>query len=313
MSIGITNIQYVLPEQAHTLEALEASGRLESPAGRLREFGFDRVHVSAEPAETLAIEAVGRLLRESAVDPESIDAIFYAGAIPASHCAGAAAENFLHGFNYPVSRVQFECGLVNAAAAGVSQLGCLGLMSAVRSAEGFLAASPAANRVICVSADVFPHAAPREVIYNAISDGAAALLIERGAARNRLLAYRQITKGYYWDCIARKNEIVAAYFPTAQHIVRETLTQAALTLEEIDWLLPHNVSRRSWEILLGLLGLPREKLFDRNIAAKGHVIAADNFINLADLTDLGLARPGQKLLMFNFGLGANWGCMILEH
>jgi len=164
-----------------------------------------------------------------------------------------------------------------------------------------------------VSADVFPPQARREVIYNVISDGACAVLVEKEAVANRILAHRQITKGYYWDSIARKNEIVAAYFPTAQHIMRETLARAGLERGDIAWILPHNVSLRSWEILLGLLGFPREKLWAENIAAKGHVIAADNFINLKDATEQGFLKRGDKLLLFNFGFGINWSCTILEH
>src|SRR5207247_6035056 len=125
--------------------------------------------------------------------------------------------------------------------------------------------------------------------------GAFAVLVEKETAGNRILAHRQITKGYYWDSGARKNEIVAAYFPTAQHIVRETLARARLETGDIAWILPHNVSRRSWEILLGLLGFPREKLWTENIAAKGHVIAADNFINLKDVSDRAVVNQLDKL------------------
>jgi 3-oxoacyl-[acyl-carrier-protein] synthase-3 len=209
--------------------------------------------------------------------------------------------------------LQYEFGLLNATVVGISQVGCQGLMSAVKCASDFLLANPDARRVLCVSADVFPACAKREVIYNVISDGACALLVEKDAGTNRIIAQRQITKGYYWDSVQRKNEIVAAYFPTAKHIVNETLAAAGLKPGDLAWIIPHNVSLRSWEILLGLLGLSREKLFADNIATKGHVIAADNFINLKDATDAGKLQRGDKLLLFNFGFGANWSCLILEH
>jgi 3-oxoacyl-[acyl-carrier-protein] synthase III len=77
--------------------------------------------------------------------------------------------------------------------------------------------------------------------------------------------------------------------------------------------LPHNVSRRSWEILLGLIGFSKDQLFGDNIAAKGHVIAADNWINLKDATQRNLLKPRDKFLMFNFGFGANWAATLLEH
>jgi len=312
-SIGISAIEYALPEHCMALQELAVAGRLDSPAERLGEFGFEKIHVSTEPAETLAWQAVEKLMRNYAVAAGSVSAILYAGAIPSSHLIGGTTEAFLNGFNYPVARLQYEFGLLNATVAGISQVGCLGLMTAVKWASDFLVANPEARSVLCVSADVFPPQAKREMIYNVISDGACALLVERGAGTNRIVAQRQITKGYYWDSIGRQNEIVAAYFPTARHIVSDTLAAAGIESGDLAWIIPHNVSLRSWEILLGLLGLPREKLFSDNIATKGHVIAADNFINLKDATDNGRFRRGDKLLLFNFGFGANWGCLILEH
>ena len=37
---------------------------------------------------------------------------------------------------------------------------------------------------------------------------------------------RRSTKGYYWHCDAMRNEIVASYFPTARHVIAETLRRA---------------------------------------------------------------------------------------
>jgi 3-oxoacyl-[acyl-carrier-protein] synthase-3 len=196
---------------------------------------------------------------------------------------------------------------------GVSQTGCLGLFRAIALGSDFLQAHPAATRILAVSSDVLPAGAPREILYNVISDGACAALVERNAPRNRIVASRHLTKGYYWDPAARKAEIVAAYFPTARAIVCETLAGARLSPSDIDWIIPQNVSARSWEILRDLLALPRAKLYDANIASKGHVIAADNLINLHDAAADGCLRAGDTLLLFNFGFGANWSCMVLEH
>jgi 3-oxoacyl-[acyl-carrier-protein] synthase III len=73
------------------------------------------------------------------------------------------------------------------------------------------------------------------------------------------------------------------------------------------------VSLRSWEILLGLIQIDRKKLFAENIAKMAHVIAADNWINLRDAAETGRLHRGDKLLLFTFGFGANWACMVLEH
>lgn len=314
MDFSLPAIEYALPSCRLSLADLERDGRLESGASRLAAFGFAHALVSDRPADALAQAALTTLLERHAIDPESVDALFYAGALPASHaCATVNDPGWLDGFHYPAARLQYDLGLVNATACGIGQVGCLGLMSAIGTAIDWLAARPDASRALAVSADVLPPGASREILYNVISDGACAVLVERGSGPNRIVARRQVTKGYYWNARTHRNEIVAAYFPTARAVVTDLLRERGLGLDDIARVIPHNVSRRSWEILLGLLPLPIERLYADNIAAKGHVIAADNLINLKDATDGGAVRPGDRLLLFNFGFGANWMAWVVEH
>ncbi len=311
MQVGISAIEYVLGSDTVSVDELEARGLLDSPAARLSEFGFSCARLSGESSYTLATAATSKLLGTTGVDRTSIDALFYAGATPGCHAV--VTPNPLSAFNYPVAQLQYELELTHATAFGVSQVGCLGLMASVTLAKDFLLSSDSASRALCVSADVLPAGCRREMIYNVISDGACAVLLEKECDRNRILAYRQVTKGYYWNSIAQKNEITAAYFPTARNIVRDTLADADLDSSDISCILPHNVSLRSWEILLGLIQIGREKLFTENIAKIAHVIAADNWINLRDAAETGRLHHGDKLLLFTYGFGANWACMVLEH
>jgi 3-oxoacyl-[acyl-carrier-protein] synthase-3 len=297
-AVGIDAVTYWLPDAAPTLDELERRGALRGPASTLAAFGFRHARVA------------------------EVDLVLYAGALTSSttmECAPAPAGSVLHlrdlmdFFKYPVSRLQSELDLTSAAVAGVDQQGCAAIFSAVRLARATLLAEPDVRTVLCVGADRLPHGSSREVVYNLVSDGACALLMRRGAERNRVIATHQVTKGAFWDAGSLENEIIAAYFPTARTVIEDTLRKAGVTLDDIDWVIPHNVSLRSWEILLGLIGCPREKLFSDNIGRIGHTIAADNFINLRDATDAGRIRKGDLLLLFTFGYGLNWSCMVLEH
>ena len=311
MSIGIAAIEYVLPPQSFSLRELDDAGLLSSTAALMQNFGYGRCYVSAQPAEELALSAAAKLLEAASVEPETIDLLLYAGAIACSHQI-TNGQPLTH-FNYPAARLQYELGLMHAGAIGVSQSGCMALTNAVKMAADFLCANSQMERVLCVSADVLPRGSSREVMYNIVSDGACAVLVERGCPRNRILAHRAVTKGYYWDSSARKNEIMAAYFPTAKNVVQDVLSMADCRVDELSLLLPHNVSRRSWQILLGLIGVTEEQLFAENIARNGHVIAADNWINLKDAMDRQLLQPADKFMMFNFGFGANWAATVMEH
>jgi 3-oxoacyl-[acyl-carrier-protein] synthase III len=322
-SVGIDAVTYYLPPSAPTLAELEQRGVLRGPASTLASFGFQHARVAeSESHVDMAIHTVRALLRETGTSPDEIDLVLYAGALTSSstmECTAAAAgyvlqmRDLMDFFKYPVSRLQSELDFENASVAGIDQQGCAAIFSSVRLARATLLAEPDVRTVLCVSADRLPEGASREVVYNLVSDGACAMLLRRDASRNRIIATHQVTKGAFWDSGSLENEIIAAYFPTARTVIEDTLRKAALTLDDIAWVIPHNVSLRSWEILLGLIGCPREKLFSANIGRVGHTIAADNFINLRDMADAGLLQRGDRLLLFTFGYGLNWSCMVLEH
>jgi 3-oxoacyl-[acyl-carrier-protein] synthase III len=321
--VGIDAVTYYLPAAAPTLAELEQRGALRGPAATLAGFGFERARVAeSESHVDMAMDAVRALLEETRTSPDEIDLVLYAGALTSSSTMECTTpppgtvlqmRNLMDFFKYPVSRLQSELDFANASVAGIDQQGCAAIFSGIRLARATLLAEPDVRTVLCVSADRLPHGASREVVYNLVSDGACAMLVRRDAERNRILATHQVTKGAFWDSGSLENEIIAAYFPTARTVIEDTLKKAGVTLDDIRWVIPHNVSLRSWEILLGLIGCPREKLFSANIGRVGHTIAADNFINLRDATDAGLLQKGDLLLLFTFGYGLNWSCMVLEH
>jgi 3-oxoacyl-[acyl-carrier-protein] synthase III len=321
--VGIDAVTYWLPSASPTLAELEQRGALRGPAATLAGFGFRQARIAeSESHVDMAVNAARALLGETGTAPDEIDLVLYAGALTSSttmECAPAPEGSVLQlrdlmdFFKYPVSRLQSELDLTSATVAGVDQQGCAAIFSAVRLARATLLAEPDVRTVLCVSADRLPHGSTRDVVYNLVSDGACAMLVRRDASRNRILATHQVTKGAFWDSGSLENEIIAAYFPTARTVIEDTLRKAGVTLADIAWVIPHNVSLRSWEILLGLIGCPREKLYAENIGRVGHTIAADNFINLRDATDAGVVRTGDLLLLFTFGYGLNWSCMVLEH
>ncbi|MGQ0641996.1 MAG: 3-oxoacyl-[acyl-carrier-protein] synthase III C-terminal domain-containing protein [Gemmatimonadaceae bacterium] len=322
-SVGIDAASYWLPPETLTLDQLGERGALRSAPDALAGFGFRQVRIAdAETHVDMALHAARSLLCEAAIDPEEIDFLFFAGGLTSSSTmirtpAPAGAVLHMHEvsefFRYPASYVQSELGLTNAAVAGIDQQGCASIFSAMRMARAILMAEEDKRLILCIGADRLPAGAPREMVYNAISDGAAAVLLRRGATQNRIIACHQITKGTLWETDSQEHEVVAAYFPTARSVILDTLRRARLTMRDMRWIIPHNVSLRSWEILLGLLEVPSEKLYSTNIARVGHTIAADNIINLRDATDAGLLKSGDLLLLFTFGYGLNWSCMIVEH
>jgi 3-oxoacyl-[acyl-carrier-protein] synthase-3 len=308
---GISWASYTLPASKLTIADLARRNLITSSPAQLADLGFRRVHVAqSETAYTLAQSAIERILKRSQCDARAIDVLIHASALPDSQTRVRRAEAL---FRYPGPALQYHFGFTRASVFGVAQTGCVSLLNSIRLARDIIAAEPQVNRILCVSADVLPRNTKREILYNLISDGAAAVLVDRDSDRNRIVAYSQITKGVYWESDQQGDEIVAAYFSSARTAMHDALQQAGLQISDIALVLPHNVNRRSWEILCQLMEIPKARLFSSNIASKGHTIAADNVINLCDAEKRGRLKPGDHLMLFSFGFGAHWACMIVRH
>lgn len=217
-------------------------------------------------------------------------------------------------FRYPVTKLHAALQLPAAALPlGLTQQGCGGVLAMAHLAARMLAAEGEPAGVLCVAGDWYGKTSPRDVLYNLSSDAACAFLVEQPAARNRIIHYHQRSQTYYWDTPRRQDELMAAYFPMAQRVLAEALTQAGMTVADVRWFVPHNVSVRSWQILEQLMGIPPQRVWLQNVARVGHTVACDHVVNLADLTASGEVQPGDRLVLFTFGFGASWSCLILEH
>jgi 3-oxoacyl-[acyl-carrier-protein] synthase III len=318
-AVRIAGAAYAFPAVSRSLPELAAAGVLESDPALLSAFGFERVRAAEEESPyELAARAATTVLDGAGVPADSVDLLVYGGTpgplayeAGAGSAAGAARLRTTDRFLFPGARLHHELGLVNATLVGVDQLACTTLFAAVRVARALCVAEKL-DRALCVSAEFSPAEAGREAIYNCTSDAACAVLVERGAGANRVVAARTVTKGYYWDCETRRDEIVASYFPTARHVILRTLDDAGWRTSDVDWVIPHNVSRRSWDVLLGLVGTSNARFWDENIARDGHTLAGDNFINLADALESGRIEAGAKVLLFAYGYGAHWTALALE-
>jgi 3-oxoacyl-[acyl-carrier-protein] synthase III len=319
VNVRIADLAYALPCTSASVAELGARGLISSDAGLLERFGFDRVHVAeAETPYDLALTATRSLLERAGVAAADVGLLVWGGpqgptafSVAPTELESSAAHRSTARFRFPASRLQHELGLESAMVMGLDQLACTTLFGAVRVARA-LCLAEGIRYALCVGADFYPADAGREAIWNCTSDAAAAVLVERGDGPRRIVAATQVTKGYYWDPDARRNEMVASYFPTARHVIEQTIAQAGWSKAQVDWIIPHNVSRRSWDVLRSLAALPNARLWDRNIGRIGHTLAGDNFINLADALHGGDVVEGQRLILFSYGYGAHWTGIAVE-
>ena len=309
-SIGLSHLTYKLPRLSKNIEELEATSKIKSPAQLLRDFGFDRCYISQsmEEFEQLLIGCGKAVLDKSNLSPSDIGLLLYYRAITPI----AKWEGELTAFRYQLSKIQNALNLNSAKAITTAEQGCNGTLTTIELAYDYLSASNC-KAVLCLSGSMLDPVSSREIMYNLMSDGACAFLLQKESPHNQIRSFHQLAEPSYWDTPEREQELIAAYFPMAARAMKEALVQAELKMDDIRWVVPHNVSVRSWLILSKLVGIPESKLWLKNVRNYGHTISCDHIINLHDMESAGQLKKGDLLLLSTFGFGASWSSMVLEY
>jgi 3-oxoacyl-[acyl-carrier-protein] synthase-3 len=306
---------YALGEQKTHVKESAAAGRLYSRPEDLEAAGF-RWHHRCEPgtsAYDLARAATGRLAEAGRLG--RIDAVIYSTALPSNANVGDPAawqqtRDVKYLMDFPASRLVADFDLDDAVVIGLSQQACTAMLGSLRVAQAMLAAEETWERVLCVTADRFPEEARYEQAYNLISDGAAACVVSRQPAAFRLVVSHQITNGALGR--ATDDEAIGSYFGFTDRLVRETLVKAGQGAADLTWVVTQNTIDKAWHVLARLLGLGLDRIWAPSMPDTGHVISADNVVNLTALVESGRLRPGDRIALVMAGYGMNWQCVILE-
>jgi 3-oxoacyl-[acyl-carrier-protein] synthase III len=314
--VGLSGVAGVLPPVSVSLDELAGRSLIRSTPETLAGFGFERAFIATVEFDAgwLALRAARLALEDAQLEPGEIDVLIWASALPSNHLRNSSggSDDVLTNFQYAAGWLQEEMGLINADVMAVCQQGCATMFSALRMARSLIVAEPKIRHVLCVSVDVLPPRSSREIMYNLISDAACAVVVSREAATDRWIGHHQISRGYYWDPIARQAEIIAAYFPTSRAVIQQLLERHGLTPADIDLIVPTGVNRSSWDILLRLVGIPKDKMF-RCENPFGHTVSSDSFLLLQEIRRGGQVPKGSTLLLFSYGFGSTWSTLLLEH
>jgi len=315
--VGISGVATQIGSCTVSLKQLACDGRLSSEPGILREFGFENAHLfrDASDGREMAKKAAEKAIQDAGLKPGEIDVLIWASARPESHIMNQDAfkdTDFMSSFRYCSGWLQNELELSGAEVMATAQQGCASMFAAARVACNMIVSEPHVRNVLCVGFDMLPPGSSREILYNVISDAACAIVLSTDCEKDNWLGYHQISKGFYWDPVASKEEIVAAYFPTSKRLIEQLLEQSDLTADQIDYVIPTGVNRNSWDILLELLQIPVERLYEAG-PKFGHTIVADNFVYLERLRQDSKIPDGANMLLFTYGFGSSWCGIMLKH
>jgi 3-oxoacyl-[acyl-carrier-protein] synthase-3 len=312
--VFVDGLGYALGATKYSVEESVAADRTVSTAAALLDAGFRFHHVCAddESAYDLARAAVDAMPGgPDALD--GLDAIIYATCIPQN--ANVGTGDFIRSrdvkdlMDFPASRLQAALGQRDAIVVGLNQQACTGMLGSLRLARALIR-SEGFGKVLCLTADRFPPGARYEQAYNLISDGAGACLVTERPARFRLLGVHHVTNGAMVQ--ADDDETVGSFFSYMHKAVSATLQRGGLTMADIDWVVPQNTNAKAWQILARLLKVDRDRVFAPTLPDAGHIISADNIVNLAAFDASGVGRPGDRILLTMAGYGMNWQCAVLE-
>jgi 3-oxoacyl-[acyl-carrier-protein] synthase-3 len=275
MDVFIDNLTYALGSQTTSLEETVEAGKTLTDADGLKEAGFKLHHTCplGQNAYDLAREAVEPI----AGNLGDVGAIIYATCLTYNGNIGSwekfeEDKDVKNLMDFPASHLQKDFKLDRAIVLGLNQQACTSMLGSIRLA------------------------------------GMVLVSTEGGAFK--LLAAHQITNGAMAQ--ANDDETVGTFFNYMHKMISELLEKASLTPQDMRWVVSQNTNLKAWQVLSKLVGVDYETVYHPTIKDIGHVISADNIINLKHLQESGNVEAGDKLLLTMAGFGLNWQGLILE-
>ena len=92
---------------------------------------------------------------------------------------------------------------------------------------------------------------------------------------------------------------------------QEALACAGLTVDQVQWIIPHQANIRIIEAAARGLKLPMDR-FIVNLERYGNTSTASIPIAMVEALEKGQIKPGDKLVMVGFGAGLTWGALAAE-
>lgn len=279
------------------------------------------LHEEGKGSSYLGIKAVEKLLAETGVRPEEVDLLI------------CATSNPDYRFPSTASVIAYETGLKKAYAYDI-QAACAGFIVTLQAARAYIS-SGLYKKIIVVCAEKMSSMTDYEdrATCPLFGDAAAAVMVEPTddptlgvidaeihvdgtGLPNLLMKAGGSVKPATVDTVnAREHYIYqegrAVYKNAVSDMLSSTLSvmkRNHLTVEEIDWLVPHQANLRIIEAVAGRVKIPSEKVLV-NIQHYGNTSAASIPLCIDEYKSR--LKKGDKLVMTAFGAGFTWGALYL--
>jgi 3-oxoacyl-[acyl-carrier-protein] synthase-3 len=254
----------------------------------------------------LAIDAGLAALAKAGRRPDEIDGVILATTTPDQIVPGTSAS------------VQDGIGIIGGAFD--VNAACSGFVYGLAVAHGMLAIG--AERLLVIGSETLSRITDWDdrSVAVLVGDGAGAVVLEAVDGPGQLLSWnlgsdgslRHLLKcdhgGYlYMDGKEIFRKAVRAVVESAE----QAISEAGLTRDDIDLIVPHQANLRIITAVCQRLGLPEDRavvVIDRY----GNTSSASIPLALADALEEGRLQPGQHVLLTGFGGGMTWASAVLR-
>ncbi len=272
----------------------------------------------AEPhvkTSDLAVEAARNAMAAAGVGPADIDLVIVATATPDDTFPATA------------TRVQARLGIGQGAAFDVAAV-CSGFVYAITVADALLRTG-AHSRALVIGAELFSRILDWDDRTTAVlfGDGAGAVVLEAQDGDRGLLAARLHADGRHGDLLyvdggpgstgtvgklrMKGREVFRHAVGNLASVTEEVLSDAGLTAQDLDWIVPHQANARILEATAKKLGLPMARVV-MTVGSHANTSAASVPLALDTAVRDGRIRPGQLCLLEAMGGGFTWGAVLIR-
>lgn len=254
----------------------------------------------------LGVEAARTALAMAGCGPEDIDLLIFATCSPEYILPGSSA--------IVQDSLGLKCGAFDLGAA------CSGFTYSLVAAHGLL--NMGMNRILVIGSEQLSRIIDKTDRNTAIlfGDGAGAVVLEACEGEGELLGFDLGVDGSAVNILYTHHDEIThmdgkEVFRRAVRAMVSSATlaleRAKLTMDDIDWVIPHQANRRITEAAVSRLHWPMERT-STTVETNGNTSAASIPLALVSELDSGNIKPGDHVLMCGFGAGMTWASAVLR-
>ncbi len=278
------------------------------------------LHKEGAGSSYLGIKAVNRLLESTGTNPEEVDLLI------------CATSNPDYRFPSTGSVIAHECNLTHAYAYDI-QAACAGFLVALQDASAYIR-SGMYKKIVVVAAEKMSSMTNYKdrTTCPLFGDAAACMLLEpseekvgvidgvfhidgTGLPHLVMKAGGSVKPATHETVDADEHYIYQEGRAVYKHAVTDMLTSSidvatrnGLTMDDVDWLVPHQANLRIIEAVADRAGIRPEKVLV-NIEHYGNTSAASIPLCINEFKDK--LKKGDKLILTAFGAGFTWGALYV--